>query len=108
MATQLERQWFIETRWARISYRLVEMSEVADKRWLMSARAIDNDVDLLGPFGVARVVAIIRVPTAAIAAERLRLNPPVPRRKKKVPRWWMKVLKRQSEDDMSLQDGSSM
>ena len=102
MATQLKRQWAIEKRWARISYRLVEISEVADKWWLMSARAIDFNVDLLGPFGVARVVAIIRVPIAAIAAERLRLNPPVPRTKKAKPRWWMKVLKRQSEDDMHV------
>jgi hypothetical protein len=99
MATQLKRQWAIEKRWARISYRLVEISEVADKWWLMSARAIDVNEDLW-PFGVARV--IIRIPRAAVAAERHRLNPPVPRTKKAKPRWWMKVLKRQSEDDMHV------
>ena len=100
MATQLKRQWAIEKRWARISYRLVEISEVADKWWLMSARAIDFNVDLLGPWGVASV-AIIRIPMAEIVAERLRLYPPVTRKKPK-PRWWMKVLKRQSEDDMHV------
>ena len=96
MATELKEP--IGKRWARISYRLVEISEVADKWWLMSARVIDVNEDPW-PFSVARV--IIRIPREAIEAERLRLYPPV-LRKKKPKRCWMKVLKRQAEDAMHV------